>query len=233
VRRQADEELYQALLDGKFCYVLTSRQMGKSSLMVHTAARLREAGVGVAVLDLTAIGNNLTIQQWYGGLLSQVGQQLDLEDELLDFWAERSLLGPLQLWMRAIREIVLPRYLDRVVIFVDEIDAVHNLPFSTDEFFAGIRKFYNGRTEDLELEKLTFCLLGVATPSNLIRDTRTTPFNIGHRIELTDFTARSSTRISIRRALAQTSAALDGRASVFDAAALSTIGRRSASQFVV
>jgi WD40 repeat protein len=188
VRRQADEELYQALLEGKFCYVLTSRQMGKSSLMVHTAARLREAGVGVAVLDLTAIGNNLTIQQWYGGLLSQVGQQLDLEDELLDFWAERSLLGPLQLWMRAIREIVLPRYLGRVVIFVDEIDAVHNLPFSTDEFFAGIRKFYNGRTEDTELEKLTFCLLGVATPSNLIRDTRTTPFNIGHRIELTDFT---------------------------------------------
>lgn len=54
------------------------------------------------MLDLTAIGNNLTIQQWYGGLLSQVGQQLDLEDELLDFWAERSLLGPLQLWMRAI-----------------------------------------------------------------------------------------------------------------------------------
>ncbi|HEX4947343.1 MAG TPA: AAA-like domain-containing protein [Blastocatellia bacterium] len=188
VRRQADEELYRALLQGKFCYVLTSRQMGKSSLMVHTAARLREEGIGVAVLDLTAIGNNLTIEQWYGGLLSQVGQQLDLEDELLDFWAERSLLGPLQLWMRAMREIVLPRYLDRVVIFVDEIDAVHNLPFSTDEFFAGIRKFYNGRTEDAELEKLTFCLLGAASPSGLIRDTRTTPFNIGQRIELTDFT---------------------------------------------
>src|SRR5207245_1723772 len=34
----------------------------------------------------------------------------------------------------------------------------------------------------------TFCLLGVASPSDLIQDTRTTPFNIGHRIELTDFT---------------------------------------------
>lgn len=188
VRRDADAELYHSLLQGKFCYVLTSRQMGKSSLMVHTAGRLREEGVGVAILDLTAIGSNLTLEQWYGGLLSQIGQQLDLEDELLDFWAERSLLGPLQLWMRAIREVVLPRYRDRVVIFIDEIDAVHNLPFSTDEFFAGIRKFYNGRTEDPELEKLTFCLLGVATPSNLIRNTLTTPFNIGHRVELTDFT---------------------------------------------
>src|SRR4030095_5694722 len=30
-------------------------------------------------------------------------------------------------------------------------------------------------------------LLGVASPSDLIRDTRMTPFNIGQRIELTDF----------------------------------------------
>jgi hypothetical protein len=76
-----------------------------------------------------------------------------------------------------------------VVIFVDEIDAVLRLPFSTDEFFAGIRELYNFRTEDAELERLTFCLLGVASPSDLIRDTRTTPFNIGQRIELRDFSA--------------------------------------------
>ena len=35
---------------------------------------------------------------------------------------------------------------------------------------------------------ITFCLLGVATPSDLIRNVNTTPFNIGYRIELTDFT---------------------------------------------
>jgi WD40 repeat protein len=73
------------------------------------------------------------------------------------------------------------------VIFIDEIDAVRGLPFSTDEFFAAIRECYNRRTQDPLFERLTFCLLGVATPSDLIRDTRTTPFNIGRRIELTDF----------------------------------------------
>jgi hypothetical protein len=82
---------------------------------------------------------------------------------------------------------VLPGRKGRLVVFVDEIDSVRSLPFSTDEFFAGIREFYNRRSEEPELERLTFCLLGVATPSDLIRDTRTTPFNIGERIELTDF----------------------------------------------
>src|SRR5438046_8379491 len=69
VERQADKDLFEGLLRGEFCYVLTSRQMGKSSLMVHTAARLRKASVNVGVLDLTAIGQNLSPEQWYGGLL--------------------------------------------------------------------------------------------------------------------------------------------------------------------
>ena len=44
-------------------YILTSCQMGKSSLMVRTAAKLRKAGVTVIVLDLTSIGQNLTVDQ--------------------------------------------------------------------------------------------------------------------------------------------------------------------------
>src|SRR5215210_2820835 len=117
VPRQADVDLYNGLVQGQFCYVLTSRQMGKSSLMVRTAARLRETGIAVAVLDLTAIGQNLTAEQWYDGLLSRIGQQLDLEDALEDFWLEHERLSPLQRWMRAIREIVLTRFRGRIVIF--------------------------------------------------------------------------------------------------------------------
>ena len=188
VERRADAVLYSCLSEGKFCYVLTSRQMGKSSLMVRTAVRLRAQGIGIAVLDLTAIGQNVTAEQWYDGLLARTGQQLKLEDELDEFWLTHSRLGPLERWTRALREVVLTQYEHQIAIFVDEIDAVRSLPFSTDEFFAAIREFYNRRTEDPDLHRLTFCLLGVATPSDLIRDTRTTPFNIGQRIELNDFT---------------------------------------------
>jgi len=75
-----------------------------------------------------------------------------------------------------------------LVIFVDEIDVVRSLPFSADEFFAGIRSCFNRRTQDPMFERLTFCLLGVATPADLITETRMSPFNIGRRILVTDFT---------------------------------------------
>src|SRR5215467_5697044 len=134
VERQADEELCAGLLRGEFCYVLTSRQMGKSSLMVRTVKRLRDQGVAVAVLDLTAIGQNLSLEQWYDGLISRLGQQLDLEDELLDFCSAHPELGPLQRWVTSIEQVVLKEISSNVVIFVDEIDIVRSLPFSTDEF---------------------------------------------------------------------------------------------------
>jgi WD40 repeat protein len=192
VRRDADEELYNGLMENEFCHVLTARQMGKSSLMLRTAARLRDSGVGVVVLDLTGIGTNLSPEQWYSGLIVQIGDRLNLEDQLLEFWRDHISLGPMQRWINTIRKVVLPLHPGRLAIFIDEIDAVASLNFSTDEFFAGIRECYNLRNEDTEMSRLTFCLLGVVNPSDLIRDTRTTPFNIGRRIELNDFTEQEA-----------------------------------------
>jgi hypothetical protein len=68
------------------------------------------------------------------------------------------------------------------LLFVDELDVVRSLPFETDEFFAAIRECYNRRAEDPELNRLTFCLLGVATPSGLISNRHQTLFNIGRRV---------------------------------------------------
>lgn len=196
VVREADEQLLQGLREGLFCYMLTSRQMGKSSLMNRVAAQLQQEGIAVAQIDLTTIGQNLTIEQWYDGLVYELGRRLKIRKQVNQCWADHAELGPLHRFMAVLREGVLNAIPGNVVIFVDEIDLVRSLPFSTDEFFAAIRECYNRRSSDPEMNRLTFCLLGMATPQDLIRDPRITPFNIGRRIELRDFTLREALQLA-------------------------------------
>src|SRR5439155_5493090 len=131
VERQADRDLLAALRQGEYCYVLNSRQMGKSSLCVRTMARLREEGVRTAFLDLTKFGGrNLTAEQWYAALLSELGRELGLRSELVAFWKEHQELPPLQRLFGALTEAALPALAGPVVVFVDEIDVTRPLPFS-------------------------------------------------------------------------------------------------------
>lgn len=188
VERPSDRELLNAVQAGEFCYVLTSRQMGKSSLMVRTTRLLRAQGVQVAAVDLSGIGSNVTLEQWYDGLLSGLGRQLGLEDELEAFWRAQGRFGPTQRFFRALRDVVLARRRGSVVVFLDEVDLVRSLPFGSDEFFGALKECYTGRAQDPELERLTFCLFGVATPAQLAADPERTPFNLGRRIVLRDFT---------------------------------------------
>jgi hypothetical protein len=88
---------------------------------------------------------------------------------------------------RFFQEILPAEVKNSVVIFVDEIDTTLSLSF-TDDFYAAIRYLYNARALVPAYQRLSFVLIGVATPSDLIRDPQRTPFNIGQRVDLTDFT---------------------------------------------
>ena len=185
--RPADDELLRHCLAGDFSYVLTARQMGKSSLMVRTAERLHAEGIHTAIIDLTRLGTNVSAEQWYLGLVDELVEQLELDVDYRNWWQAHNHLGATQRLSRFLREGVLDALPGDLVIFIDEIDTTLSLPFS-DDFFAAIRACYNARSTDPAYHRLAFVLLGVATPGDLIHDPQRTPFNIGERIDLSDFT---------------------------------------------
>jgi hypothetical protein len=103
------------------------------------------------------------------GLLTQLKRNLKLSVDLESWWQERMALGQVQRFTDFLRDVLLHEIEGQIVIFIDEIDTTLNLSFS-DDFFAAIRFVYNARATDAAFERLTFVLLGVATPADLIKD---------------------------------------------------------------
>ena len=93
IPRQADQDLLALCRSRTFAYVLTPRQMGKSSLMVQTAATLTAEGVHTVIIDLTEIGTQVSPEAWFLGVLTLVEDRLMLDTDLLDWWDDHAHLG--------------------------------------------------------------------------------------------------------------------------------------------
>ena len=201
IRRPHDELLLNLLLKGEYANVLTSRQMGKSSLMMRTALELQQRGIRSASIDLaSALGSFRDAESYYLGLLVEIARKLDFAIDIGTWWRKFPNETFNQRLLRFVRE-PLAEYIDGpVVIFLDEIDSTLKLDF-TDDLFTAIRGMYNERALTPAYEQTTFCLLGVATPNELIKDRRTTAYNVGRTLELDDFDPAMDDLTPIVRAL--------------------------------
>ncbi len=189
VQRDADRQVKNIIHDmGRPGYVLVSRQMGKTNLLLNAKRKLETPDDVFVYVDLsnpfenarscfenivdTAIETNL---EKFDSVAKVIHER---RKELRDTPAHKQHTNELRLLINAIE--------GKLVIILDEIDALTKTQYS-DQIFAQIRSIYFSRVNFKELEKLTYILSGVIEPNEIIKDPKISPFNIGQKIFLNDF----------------------------------------------
>jgi AAA-like domain len=187
VERAADGELVEALLRGEPCHVLAPSQAGKSSLKLRAAQRLEAAGVRCALVEMSGESSE---GQWYYGLACDIaraaGIKADVDIDAL--WSREAKRAAVDRWAAFLEGELLPRAPGRLVIFVDELNAVLGLPFSVEPFFAKLRAMHEARAVGERSRGVTFCLLGTAYARSLSGDVTRAPLYGSREITLDDFT---------------------------------------------
>lgn len=188
LEREADRILPEALAAGEFCHVFGPRQIGKSSLRSRVTKKLTAQGIRCAAIDMMGLGTSSTEEQWFYALVEEIANKLQLDDSH-EFWQRHPHVSPARRWGLYLRHIVQEEIVDRrCVLMLDEIESVMTAAFPTDDFFLILRELFEARSDEPSLERLAICLMGVTVPDDLLKEKRSTPYNISRRVRLDDFT---------------------------------------------
>jgi hypothetical protein len=186
IERPEDAQLVEILSGGDYASVFASRQVGKSSLMVRTALKLREDGWNCAIVDLTALGRPPDIESYLISLTAVLASQLNIKFDPRAFWTTFLPGYTAVQKFTEFCDVVLRQLNGNVAIFLDEVDSSLRLDY-TDQLFLAFRTMYNERGINLNYNRIVVCLVGATTVGELIRDRLTTSYNIGQILDLNDF----------------------------------------------
>ncbi|MEL7186031.1 MAG: AAA-like domain-containing protein, partial [Pseudomonadota bacterium] len=189
VKRRADDLLFETVAAGRYAHVIAPDRSGKSSLIAATSARLENNGAKVAILDLAQMGvrdGGSDAGRWYYSVAYRLLRQLRIRFDLQDWWQDKSFLSNRQRLVEFYTEVVLQNVADRIVVFIDEIQCIEDLPYA-DQLLASIRAAHNARMTDPDFSRITFVLSGECDPVSLVDEAELSPFNVTQQVPLDDF----------------------------------------------
>jgi Cdc6-like AAA superfamily ATPase len=163
-----------------------ARQMGKTSLFVRAVAHVRTpqyiiVDFNFQLLDEQHLEN---LERLLRYLADALHERLRLATSADVIWQRP--VGSKEKLTSFIRDHVLLPARMPVVVVMDEVDRVFTRPYQHD-FFGLLRSWHDERARDALWEKLTLIPAYSTDPRQAIRDLNQSPFNVGYKIDLRDF----------------------------------------------
>jgi hypothetical protein len=163
--------------------------VGKTSLLARGLQRARQAGLRVALTDLERLNaHSLASADTLLLMLAHLlAEQLELDVDLTEAWAPH--YDPNTNFTRFLRRAVLDEASGPLVWAMDEVDRLFARDYAS-EVFGLFRSFHNERALDPAgpWSRLTLAMAYATEAYLFISDLNQSPFNVGTRLALEDFT---------------------------------------------
>lgn len=190
VTRPADAELLSAISKrDSIVLIKGARQMGKTSLLARGLQYAREQGLPAVSTDLQKFNaaDFKSVNSLYLTIAESIADQLNTAVDPADSWDQRR--GPNANFERFMRREVLARLETPLVWGLDEVDRLFVTPFGS-EVFGLLRSWHNERALDpgCPWSRLTIAIAYATEAHLFITDLNQSPFNVGTRLMLEDFT---------------------------------------------
>ncbi|HEX4945603.1 MAG TPA: AAA-like domain-containing protein, partial [Blastocatellia bacterium] len=188
--RPADEEFRTAIgRQDSIVLLKGARQVGKTSLLARGLQQARQAGAKVVLTDLQKLSADdlVSAESFYLALADLIADQLDLDAVPEDVWNARR--GASINFERFMRREVLGKLSAHLVWGLDEVDRLFACAFGS-EVFGLFRSWHNERSLDPQgpWRRLTMAIAYATEAHLFISDMNQSPFNVGTRLALEDFT---------------------------------------------
>jgi DNA-binding winged helix-turn-helix (wHTH) protein len=197
--RPADDEFQAAIARGdSIVLVKGARQMGKTSLLARGLQNARRAGARVVLTDFQDLGaaDLESAETLFMTLGKAIAEELGLDATPRSTWdAEDSANTNFARYMR--REVL--KGPARVVWGLDEVDRLFGFDFA-NEVFGLFRAWHNKRALDPTgpWQRLTLAMAYATEAHLFITDANQSPFNVGTRLALEDFTLEQVAELNHR-----------------------------------
>ncbi|MDT4969664.1 MAG: hypothetical protein QOJ64_4401 [Acidobacteriota bacterium] len=198
--RPTDEQFLDAIRRrDSIVLVKGARQMGKTSLLARGLQLARASGTKVITTDFQKLNASHleTIESLFMTLGELIADQLDLDVYPDEVWKPRR--APSINFERYIRREVLEKLSTPLVWGLDEVDRLFTCPYAS-EVFGLFRTWHNERAVDptAPWERLTLAIVYATEAHLFITDQNQSPFNVGTRLELKDFSLEQVGELNTR-----------------------------------
>jgi hypothetical protein len=200
VQRPADEQFRQAIARGdSIVLVKGAREMGKTSLLARGLHAARKMGARVVHTDfqLLSLVERSSSETLLRKLARSIADQLHLETGPEEDWHPGR--GHVENFKRYWRRVILPSTDAAIVWGLDGVDLLFDCGFAS-EIFGLFRSCHNDRAMDPEgpWRRLTLAISYATEARLFIRDDNQSPFNVGVRLTLEDFTLEQIAQLNER-----------------------------------